>query len=422
MQRYRVELCIIVVAALLFFVRTTSASEQPPVAAAKWPRSRIVLSISSSLSSAASIQGDVSGAIRRSVAMWVAAADIRIETAETDEQNVSPKGVRGDRVNLVTIASTAENLSLFPKQAASPAAATRIFVDRRGNITEADVVLNPFVRFSTDGAFGTFDLQATITHEIGHLLGLDHSPAWGSVMFEKLAAGFGPAMYSGVRTSLPEVDGARLRGLYGSKFDDANCCGTVIGRVSVRPQHGKEGAVIAWIEEMTTGRLVAASRVSENDQFEILGVREGSYRLRIAGEFGKDLVASDEAEINVSVADIVRKDFRLQSANAAFSSMLLGSSPQISRLPAILVRGNASRVFLGWYGLDSGIVMIKISGTGIVVGTDDLRFLDYGKSLKVISLDHPGFAELGEGEYSIQVEDSKGVKRFLVGALSIVDQ
>jgi len=168
--------------------------------------------------------------------------------------------------------------------------------------------------------------------------------------------------------------------------------------------------------------VVAATSVSENGQFEIAGIREGSYRLRVAGEFGSDMAASDEADIKISVADIVRKDFRLLPENTSISTLLIGSSPQISKLSATLVRGSSTRIFLGGNGLNSGIAKIEILGTGIVLGPNDLRFLDYGNSVKVISFELPESADLADGEYSLLVEDLKGVRRFIVGALSIIGQ
>src|SRR5215475_251336 len=49
-------------------------------------------------------------------------------------------------------------------------------------IDEADIAFNPALEFSTSAEAGKFDIQSVLTHEIGHLLGLDHSAMVSSVM------------------------------------------------------------------------------------------------------------------------------------------------------------------------------------------------------------------------------------------------
>src|SRR5688572_27703995 len=161
MQRYRIGVTyLLLFAASLFFVPAVAASEQPDIFRnARWRSAKISIAVSTSLSQENSnIRGDAGAAIRNSIVAWTGTADIAIAVSSSELQSVSPKGVRGDGVSLLTSASTAENLRLFPSQAESPAATTRVFLNPKGEISEADIVLNPFVQFSTDGTFGTYDL------------------------------------------------------------------------------------------------------------------------------------------------------------------------------------------------------------------------------------------------------------------------
>jgi len=55
--------------------------------------------------------------------------------------------------------------------------ATFITTNAEGRITDADIVLSRGVDFSTrlEAFAGAYDAESVLTHEIGHLLGLDHS-------------------------------------------------------------------------------------------------------------------------------------------------------------------------------------------------------------------------------------------------------
>jgi hypothetical protein len=147
------------------------------------------------------------------------------------QQTVSPIGKFGDAVSLVTIAQTPENLLLFGADANTVSARTRIFFNRKCYITEADIVLNPYEQFSTDGSFGTFDFEATLTHEIGHLFGT--RPFGGDGRDDERASRkkrrYNLTAFS-ART-LAEDDLAGIRTIYGASADEDDCCGTLAGRL-----------------------------------------------------------------------------------------------------------------------------------------------------------------------------------------------
>ena len=53
-----------------------------------------------------------------------------------------------------------------------------------GQIIDADILFNPTVAFSTDGAgSNVVDLQTVATHEVGHFFGMDHSAVVRAMMF-----------------------------------------------------------------------------------------------------------------------------------------------------------------------------------------------------------------------------------------------
>lgn len=61
---------------------------------------------------------------------------------------------------------------------------------RDGEINDADVELNgEDYRFAIDGTLTSYDLQQTLTHELGHVFGLDHTPVAAATMYALSYAG-----------------------------------------------------------------------------------------------------------------------------------------------------------------------------------------------------------------------------------------
>jgi hypothetical protein len=155
---------------------------------------------------------DVEGAALRALKHWEEAADVRFLISWSEEQSGNG-GSRGDGVSLITVADTTANRNFFKEDALGYT--NVLFKTSTGQIGEADIMISPTQKFSTDGTFGTFDLESTLTHEVGHLLGLDHSDVKGAVMQadQFLNGVSGLPQISG--RALSEDDRAGVRAIYG---------------------------------------------------------------------------------------------------------------------------------------------------------------------------------------------------------------
>src|SRR6266498_3075645 len=258
------------IALLAFVVSSQPSSFDLPAASQdrqiKWPTKNIQIALSTSLtapSPAIKPASDVLGAVERALASWSQAANVKFVEGPSKAQSVSPAN-SGDGISLITVAATAENLALFSEE--NTTARTRVFYDPdTGAITEADIVINPFpysgegepLQFSTDGTPGTYDLESTLAHEIGHLLGLNHSHVIGATMqaFQALNGTYGlPAI---TERTLSEADEAAVRTLYGVFEKTGSIEGKILNSIggSLLPAT----AAHVWIEDLATGKVTVVT-------------------------------------------------------------------------------------------------------------------------------------------------------------------
>ncbi|MFT6713041.1 MAG: hypothetical protein ACJAVJ_000314, partial [Planctomycetota bacterium] len=137
-----------------------------------------------------------------------------------------------------------------------------------GAISDADVLFNgSSFQFTTAGVPGQFDVQDVATHELGHLLGLDHSGAAGATMF--------PYVDTTVilHRSLSQDDAQGMRDAYPSGPQS---------RLSghVRRLAGGAGVAGAWVTARDSGgRLAGGALADSNGAFEVKGLDAGTYTL-----------------------------------------------------------------------------------------------------------------------------------------------
>src|SRR6266404_2616564 len=259
---------------------TLQFTDQSAVDPIRWPASIVYVSLSTSLNDPPSNikkGSDVLGAVRKAMKHWSSAARVDFVELSSPAQAISSIAGGGDGINLISVASTRENAALFRGQNAVQPARTRIFFDTSGNITEADIVLNPTQKFSTDGTFNTYDLESTFTHEIGHMLGLDHSAVLGSAMQPRQAwnGTFYAPQFSGRVLSSDDILG--VQALYGARNSQTKS-GSISGSLTY-PGGTPASGVNVWVEDAADGRVVESVVTRASGTYKLGSLAPGAYNL-----------------------------------------------------------------------------------------------------------------------------------------------
>ena len=173
-------------------------------------------------------------------------------------------------------------------------------------ILDADILFSPNEIFSTSGAPGTFDLQSVATHEIGHLLGLDHTAIVSATM--NPLAGSGVTFFRVLQTD----DRIGCSVLY-PEPDFSRSTGKIAGSVLLEGE-GVFGAHLVALDE--EGRAVTSALSGEDGSYRISGLSPGSYTLYAEPLDGPVL------------EDNILKPRDSPSFNTRFTTTFLGQGPE----------------------------------------------------------------------------------------------
>jgi hypothetical protein len=390
----------------------------------RWRRQVIQIALSSSLkSNVANIKADsdIAGAIQHSLDAWKNAANLDFRLTNSDKQNVSPSN-EGDGVSLITIAATPENLLLFAKNPERLSATTRVFFNKRGVITEADIVLNPYQQFSTDGTFGTFDLESVLTHEIGHLLGLDHSPLISSTMHESYGRNGMFGLQNFAARSLSASDIAAVRALYGQTPADDNCCSTISGKALFANGRPVKGANV-WLEEIGSGRVISMKEIAADGSFRFNGIADGKFS--ILAEDTRAIKTGFPAQtlgtVSVDGADVSAATQAVRMGRIDQELSFLGFNGQLSDLAVPLNAGRTYSIYVGGKSLTSAGVSFGFSSLFLSVVPGTIKPLDYGEGVSVFTFQVRVDPDTPDGDYSIFVQTGDKSRAMIPGGITVGD-
>lgn len=410
-----------------------------------WLTQPIIISLSTSLASPPPnirVGADVIGAARRALRHWSRVSNVQFFETSSPAQTISPANA-GDHVNLITVAG--DNAAAFNSE--DNPGRTRVFSDASGAITEADIALNPNVLFSSDGTVGTYDLESTFTHELGHLLGLEHSAIIGATMQPRQAMNglFGLPAFT--QRSLSADDIAGVRSLYGSRAGT----GSLSGRLVTNSFGGQSQPVFGahvFAEETSTGRVIAGSISLHSGDYRIDGLAPGGYRVIGQGLDGpiepeeiatargsyaglvdttppfRTYVATKAASqlIPVSADKITSLGFFVSSNPPQLVPRLIGMNGELSTVALPLTAGKKVRVYIAGEGVDE-IPAAGISSTSPFISIDPESVIEeqFDTPYPAISFELTVARNIRAGEYSIVLQTTDGEIAYLVGALTIDD-
>jgi predicted Zn-dependent protease len=405
----------------------------------RWMTSPITIALSTSLSSPpANIKAgsDVLGAARRALRRWSDVANIRLVETSTGVDSVNPPGTSGDGINLITVSASATNDN-FTNTGGTRLGRTRVIFDpSTGRIQEADLAINPRVSFSTDGTSGTYDLESTLVHELGHLLGLDHSAVVGATMQPRQGQNFIDPSFT-MRT-LSDDDLAGIRSIYGQAV------AFPVGAISGHINYGAGAHV--WAENFHSGRVAGSSVTKSDGSYRIDQLPPGDYRVVVeyldepvvareiaasppySGIGGQPAFRATEAQTSVAAGSTSILNLIVALGEPSVNPRILGINGALQGAPVQLAAGHSYRFTVGGNGLGNvPLTTAGFSTSSPIITIDPASFArenpaNYGitePNYGIVSFTFTTADTTKWGDYTLRLRTDSGEMAYLSGALDV---
>lgn len=348
-------------------------------------------------------------AIRNAIDVWNRASGSSLQLVEdADPAQMLRTDWESDSVHLVMFDE--DNSSGFFPGSSQTVAITPIWFFTSGQISDADVLYNgKDFQFTTQGTSGRFDVADVGAHELGHLIGLDHSGCCGATMF--------PYVDSTVilHRSLSADDAAGVRDAYPS-----SSFGQITG--TVRRESDSSAVAGAYLVALDADGRVAGGALAENDgTYAIAGLDPGTYSVYATP------LDEPVSETNLSAGHTVESDFEPAFAGStavitggntvALGDLEVGADVSVSLgrssdpLPLRAVAGSTVTRSLRGVGLSAGSTL---TASDPAVSVSVLAWLGSQVSFQVTT--PPG---ADPGHVDLVVTTAVGDQAILPGALEI---
>jgi uncharacterized protein (TIGR03437 family) len=235
--------CLIAALAVDAHVRTTTQPGGPPLVRTDVTNIEYVINdqtaagmMNADGQAIISADSDPIAALRSSVATWNAIPTSAIHFAALQTSDLTDNGDDGRHVFIFT--DTPEHRT---RTAGALAITSNFFDPDTGELTDSDIIFNPVEKFSTTLTADTFDLRTTLTHELGHALGADHTIFFGATMYQS-----GPKA-NDLQAVLTTDDIAFANDAYPSQ-GQAGGFGSLTGTVTTTGGQGVPGASVTAID------------------------------------------------------------------------------------------------------------------------------------------------------------------------------